>query len=237
MYDTNAEDIDVINSIIERHSKLTPLSETEIRIVRAAAKLFLEHGFSKTTQRMIAEESGIGLGTLTYHFRTKEDLLQLLIEELMDFHSDVIEETAEKTNDNLFSYAMEIAVQIALCENDKKAWDLYYSAYSHPSSFSYIKDWAAKKTYNLLGGRLPHLRESDFRNLENITSGIELAAFISPCDRYYTLADKIALTLDCMLKIYDVSAEERKSVIEKLRAFDYSTESMQLFEKFSNKLK
>lgn len=227
----------MINSIIQRHSKLAPLSDTEIQIVRAATQLFLEKGFSATTQRMIAEKSGIGLGTLTYHFRTKEDLLKLLIEELMDFHSDVIEEAAESTSDKLLSYAMEIAVQIALCEKDKKAWDLYYSAYSHPSTFDFIKDWAAKKTHNLLGERLPHLHESDFRNLENITSGIELAAFISPCDRYYTLSDKIALTLDCMMKIYDISEEERKSIIEKLNEFDYTNVSMQLFEKFSNKLK
>ena len=227
----------MINSIIQRHSKLAPLSDTEIQIVRAATHLFLENGFSATTQRMIAEKSGIGLGTLTYHFRTKEDLLKLLIEELMDFHSDVIEEAAENTRNKLFSYAMEIAVQIALCENDKKAWDLYYSAYSHPATFSFIKDWAAKKTHNLLGERLPHLHESDFRNLENITSGIELAAFTSPCDRYYSLEEKVTLTLDCMMKIYDISEEERKNVIEKLHEFDYVTVSMQLFEKFSNKLK
>lgn len=227
----------MINSIIERHSKLAPLSETEIQIVRAATKLFLERGFSKTTQRMIAEESGIGLGTLTYHFRAKEDLLHLLIEELMDFHSEVIEEAIGHTNSKLFSYAMEIAVQIALCENDKKAWDLYYSAYSHPVLFAYIKDWAAKKTCSLLGDRLPHMRESDFRNLENITSGIELAAFTSPCDRYYTLEDKIALTLDSMMKIYDIPAEERKATVAQIQQFDCATISREVFERFKNKMK
>lgn len=227
----------MINSIIQRHSKLAPLSDTEIQIVHAATQLFLEKGFSATTQRMIAEKSGIGLGTLTYHFRAKEDLLRLLMEEMMDFHSDAIEETVEKTEDKLFAYAMEIAVQIALCENNKKAWDLYYSAYSHPAIFAYIKDWAARKNYSLLGERKPHLRESDFRNLENITSGIELAAFTAPCDRYYTIEEKVTLTLDCMMKIYDIPADERTGVIEKIKNFDYQKVSCEMFDRFVSKLK
>lgn len=227
----------MINSIIERHSKLTPLSETEIQIVRAATKLFLEKGFSATTQRMIAEESGIGLGTLTYHFRTKEDLLRLLMEELMDFHSDVIEESIARTDNKLLSYAVEITVQIALCENDKKAWDLYYSAYSHPHTFSVIKEWASRKTYNLLGEMLPQLNESDFRNIENVTSGIELAAFTTPCDRYFTLEDKITLIIDSMMKMYDIPKEKRTQTVDKIKQFDYEAVSKKLFEKFVGKLK
>lgn len=227
----------MINSIINRHSKLAPLTETEIDIVKAATRLFLELGYSKTTQRMIAKESGIGLGTITYHFRSKDDLLRLLIEELMDFHSDVIEETIAKANDPLFSYALEITVQIALCENDKKAWDLYYAAYSHPTTFEFIKEWAAAKNYNILGKTLPSLRESDFRHIENITSGIELAAFNFTCDRYFTLEDKIATVLDSMMKIYDIPKEDRQKTIEKIKQIDYKKISREMFDRFVKKLK
>ena len=59
----------MLNSIIERHRKITPLSDTEIKVIRSATKLFLTQGFSKTTHRQIAEESGIGLGTITYHYK------------------------------------------------------------------------------------------------------------------------------------------------------------------------
>ena len=106
----------MLNSIIERHRKITPLSDTEIKVIRSATKLFLTQGFSKTTHRQIAEESGIGLGTITYHYKVKEDMLRVLVEELMDFHLDVIEDSEAKSNDVLFSYAMEIAVQIAAGE-------------------------------------------------------------------------------------------------------------------------
>ncbi len=40
-------------------------------------------------------------------------MLRVLIEELMDFHLDVIDDSKAKFNDSLFSYAMGIAVQIA----------------------------------------------------------------------------------------------------------------------------
>ena len=222
----------MLNSIIERHSKINPLSDVEIQIVRGATKLFLKQGFSKTTHRQIAAETGIGLGTITYHYKVKEDLLRVLIEELMDFHLDIIDDSAEKTQDSLYAYALEIAVQIALCENDSKAWDLYYSAYSHPATFDYIKDWGAKKNYHLLKDRFPKMSEEEFRKIENITSGIELAAFTTPHSRYFTLNDKISLFLDSMMKIYDIPQKERKETIDKILELDCEKIAKEMFDKF-----
>ena len=226
----------MLKSIIARHNKLTPLSNTEIKIVACATKLFLEKGYSETTHRMISEETGIGLGTITYHYRAKEDLLLLLIEEMMDFHLDIIEDAGKESNDNLYSYATEIAIQIALCENNKKAWDLYHAAYNHHETLAYIKEWAARKNYHLLSEKAPHLHESDFRNIENFTSGIEFSAILSPCDRYFTLEEKIRLALDLLMKSYSISDEERASTIEKVLGLDYEKIAEDMFNKFVNRL-
>ncbi len=227
----------MIKSIIERNDRISPLTESEKKIIASAVKLFLANGYSNTTLKMISTDCGLRQGTIAYHYHTKEDMLFHLIQELMEYHSDVIENTEEETKDEMFSYAMEIAVQIALCENDRKAWDIYYSAYSHPHTFGFIKDWAAKKNYMLFKDRLPHWSESDFRNIENITSGMELSALTSPCDRYYTLKDKINLTIDSMLKIYEIPKEERKRVLEKIENFDCEKIGNELFEKFVSRLK
>ncbi|MBE7044162.1 MAG: helix-turn-helix transcriptional regulator [Ruminococcaceae bacterium] len=226
----------MLNSIIKRHNMIAPLSDTEIRIIKSATKLFLEQGFSKTTHRQIAEESGIGLGTITYHYKVKEDLLRILVEEIMDFHLDVIDDSLEKIHDCLYSYGIEIAVQIALCEADTKAYDLYYAAYSHPATFDFIKDWAAKKNYHLLKEQLPDWSEEDFRMIENIASGIELAAFTTPCSRYFSLKDKISLFLDSMLKIYNIPEAERKSTIEKVIKLDCEAIAKEMFSKFVGRL-
>ncbi|MBR2977789.1 MAG: TetR/AcrR family transcriptional regulator [Oscillospiraceae bacterium] len=226
----------MLNSIIKRHSKITPLSDTEIKVIRSAPKLFLTQGFSKTTHRQIADASGIGLGTITYHYKVKEDLLRVLFEELMDFHLDLIDASQEKSNDALFSYALEIAVQIALCETDDKAYDLYYAAYSHPATFDYIKDWAAKKNYHLLRDRLPDWSEEDFRTVENITSGIELAAFTAPKNRYFSLQDKISLFLDSMMKIYNIPESDRKQTISRVLSLNCEKIAVEMFDKFLKRL-
>ncbi len=227
----------MINSIIERNNRISPLSESEKKIIASAVKLFLANGYSNTTLKMISADCGLRQGTIAYHYHTKEDMLFHLIQELMEYHSDVIEGTAEETEDKMFSYAMEIAVQIALCETNKKAWDIYYSAYSHPNTFEHIKNWGAKKNYMLFKERLPHWSESDFRNIENITSGMELSALTAPCDRYYTLKDKIRITIDSMLKIYEIPKEEREKVLEKIENFDCEKIGNELFEKFVSRLK
>lgn len=85
--------------------------------------------------------------------------------------------------------------------------------------------------------RLPHWSESDFRNIENITSGMELSALTAPCDRYYTLKDKIKITIDSMLKIFEIPKEERENVLEKIEKFDCEKIGNELFEKFVNRLK
>ncbi|MBQ7399269.1 MAG: TetR/AcrR family transcriptional regulator [Clostridia bacterium] len=227
----------MLKSIIERNKRLSPLSETEIRIIKGAVKLFLENGYSNTTFKMIQEETGVKLGNITYYFRAKEDMLLILIQEIMDFHLNVIEETHEKTNDSMLACAMEVALQIALCENNEKAWDLYHSAYIHPHTLEMIKDWTAKKNYHMLGDRLPSLSEEDFRKLENVCTSIELSALTTRCDRYYTLEDKITLTLDSIMKIYEIEEEERKIIIEKVLSNDLVALGNKVFDDFVSRLK
>jgi AcrR family transcriptional regulator len=51
------------------------------RIIRAATKLFGEHGFEGTTTAAVSEAAGIGAGTLFLYFPTKEDLLVRVFQE------------------------------------------------------------------------------------------------------------------------------------------------------------
>jgi len=50
-------------------------------ILKAAAKLFREHGYDRTSVRQIAEALGMTSGSLFYHFATKEELLVAVMEE------------------------------------------------------------------------------------------------------------------------------------------------------------
>ncbi len=226
----------MINSIVKRHDRLNPFTEAQINVIRAATKLFLQNGYTKTTFKMIEQDSGVKVGNITYYFHSKEELLKVLIEELMDFHATMLEDMHQTDGDNLFAYAMEITAQIALCENNQSAWDLYFSAYNLPQTYEVIKAWATEKNYTLFCDRLPDWNEHDFKNIEEVASGIELAALKSVCDRNFTLDKKISLFLDSLLMLYRVSEDERKKVIEKVLALDYAKTGQELFEKFIKRL-
>ncbi|MBL8920324.1 MAG: TetR/AcrR family transcriptional regulator [Myxococcaceae bacterium] len=55
-------------------------TETRQRILEAADGLFGELGFDATTTRDIAERSGVNKALIHYHFGTKDDLLEALLE-------------------------------------------------------------------------------------------------------------------------------------------------------------
>ncbi|HLL68071.1 MAG TPA: helix-turn-helix domain-containing protein [Micromonosporaceae bacterium] len=55
--------------------------DTRSRIQRVALALFIEHGYEKTSLREIAERLGVTKAALYYHFQTKDDIIQSLIED------------------------------------------------------------------------------------------------------------------------------------------------------------
>jgi len=82
--------------VIQRVADLSdwaPISDTRTRradpewsrkaILRAAAELFSEHGFAKTTVSAIAERAGVAKGLVTHHFGSKEDVLINIIRDII----------------------------------------------------------------------------------------------------------------------------------------------------------
>ena len=64
-----------------------PLTEHELlnrrrAIVNASVKLFLDQGFPETSMREIAEAAGVGKSSLYDYFKTKDDILLFLIEDM-----------------------------------------------------------------------------------------------------------------------------------------------------------
>ncbi|WP_054811482.1 TetR/AcrR family transcriptional regulator [Nocardia arizonensis] len=57
-------------------------SDTRERIRAVAMELFSERGYDKTSLREIAERLGVTKAALYYHFRTKEDIVASLSEDL-----------------------------------------------------------------------------------------------------------------------------------------------------------
>lgn len=66
---------------------MTTPADTHERILRAALRVIGEHGIAGLTNRLVAKEAGISLGSLTYHFASQTDLLR---ESLLRFVDDEV---------------------------------------------------------------------------------------------------------------------------------------------------
>ena len=209
---------------------MNELKLIEIKILRTAADLYLKKGYSATTTQEIAEKSRVKKSNLHYHFRTKEDILLLLTEAMLEFHLDKIKKSQSDGDDNLMSYCSEIVMQIALCEHNEYARDLYLAIYSGEETLSYVKDWTAKKNHDILGKYLPDWDYDKFRLFENISCCIERSALTELCNGKYTLEQKIELILDSLMKLYDIEKAEREKVISKVLKLDYVAIGEELFK-------
>ncbi|MCP2292565.1 TetR/AcrR family transcriptional regulator [Nocardia amikacinitolerans] len=65
-------------------------SDTRERIRSTAMELFAERGYDKTSLREIAERLGVTKAALYYHFRTKEDIVVSLSEDLRAGIDDLV---------------------------------------------------------------------------------------------------------------------------------------------------
>ena len=168
---------------------------------------------------MISTAAGVGISSLSNYFPSKEDLLLLLVERMAGYQLENISELFSG-KPSLFAYCAEIAVELTLCEQDDKARELYVAAYSLPKTLDFIKQFSYKKSMALLGDRFPNWTEQDFYEIEIATTAIVFGFLMERCNARFSVKQKINRTLDNLLKLYDVGAEEREEVIAQVLDLD-----------------
>ena len=73
--------------------------EKKEEICKKTQKLFVERGYDNTPMSFIAEELGLSKGGLFHHYKTKEDLLHDIIENLLERNFVPLIENARKISD------------------------------------------------------------------------------------------------------------------------------------------
>ncbi|NKQ55703.1 helix-turn-helix transcriptional regulator [Amycolatopsis sp. K13G38] len=71
-------------------------SDTRERIQQIALDLFVEQGYEKTSLREIAERLEVTKAALYYHFRTKEDIVRSLFEDIAEAVDEVLDWAREQ---------------------------------------------------------------------------------------------------------------------------------------------
>lgn len=205
--------------------------DTKLEIKQVALHLFLEKGFTNVAVSEISKEIGISKGNFTFHYATKEHLLTELIQDLCAFQWLIMKKEVEKNN-SLMAYLFELTTMAGSCYNNPVAKDLYVSAYTHPMSLRTIRENDTEKAKRIFAEYCPDWTEKDFALAENIVSGIEYAMFVTEHEEEITLGEKIAATLDAIMKLYNVPQDIRETSLKKVLAMDYRKIGQRILKEF-----
>ena len=202
---------------------------TQQKVLRAAVALFLEKGYTKTTTGEIAKAAGIGQSSFFHVFPSKEALLLELVQRMFGGQFDLAGQ--HSSEDPVFLYAVETALQLHIAELTEPLRELYVMGYSLPTTSAYIYRSTAKRLQAIFGPYLPEAQPKDFYEMDIASASIMRGFMSVPCDLYFTMEAKITRFLDCTLKLYDVPPEKRAAVTAAVLQLDLHTMAVGIIQK------
>lgn len=191
-------------------------------VLSAAARMFLEKGYSDTTIRDIAAVTGFSTGTIMKVMKSKEDILAELVAFVLESQFSATEKMLEGTEyDPILFYAAETTLQLYIAESGEHTRNLYAAAYSLPKTTEIIQNTITDKLMGLFGGALPQLSREDFY-LREIASGSIMRGFMArPCGGWLTMEVKVKAFLETTLLLYRVPEEKILEAIAFVAQFNY----------------
>ena len=196
------------------------MEQIRAQVLRYAVELFLEQGYQETTLDQIAERIDRTKGAVLRAYPDKESILYALVTHMFRVQFSTARSLLGEKADPLLVYCVETAMQLHICELGEPLRDLYTSAYTLPTTSDFIYRSTAQELRLIFGKYLPDAAESDFYELDLVSGGVMRGLMARKCDMYFTIEKKITLFLQCALKIYDVPAQERETVIPQVLAMD-----------------
>ena len=196
------------------------MEQTRAQVLRYAVELFLEQGYQETTLDQIAQRIDRTKGAVLRAYPDKESILYALVTHMFRVQFSTARSLLGEKADPLLVYCVETAMQLHICELGEPLRDLYTSAYTLPTTSDFIYRSTAQELRLIFGKYLPDAAESDFYELDLVSGGVMRGLMARKCDMYFTIEKKITLFLRCALKIYDVPAQERETVIPQVLAMD-----------------
>lgn len=204
-----------------KHAKESEL--LKIKSLHAAAKLFLEKGYTKSSTREIAELAGVHVSAMNRAFGSKENILCELVRYVLERQFKATAKMLEGiTEDKILFYAAETTLQLYMAESKESIRELYGMAYSMPKTSSIIQNMITGKLENIFKEHLPDLETKDFYELEIASGGIMRGFLTIPCDMYFTMDRKVRRFLETTFLVYRVPDEKIREAIKFVEQFDYS---------------
>ena len=165
--------------------------------------MFIEDGYSNSSINQLSKNLDLSPGNVTFYFRTKEHLLETLVDEMFEFQNIMMEQETQEGISSLLAYCLELTAIAAVCEESEIARDFYASSYSSALTLQSIRENDTPKTREVFGQFRPDWDDMQWVATENIVSGIEYATIMTR-EENTPLALQIEKTLDTILYIYGV---------------------------------
>lgn len=110
------------------------LLKTEERIVLAAMKVFSQYPLETVSLRMIAKEAGITLSLISYHYKSKDNLYQVVLRRILTQVEALLDKQFQVLNSD-----KEIPVKTAKAHLEEIVDFLVDKMFAHPKSLLFIK--------------------------------------------------------------------------------------------------
>lgn len=196
------------------------MEEMRAKALHQAVNLFLAQGYNETTLDQIAAGLDRTKAALLRAYPDKESILLALVVHMFGSQFDNVRKLLGKDADPLLVYGVETALQLHICEMSESLRDVYVSAYTLPRTSEYIYQSTAKELAQIFAEYMPDAAESDFYELEIASGSIMRGYMTRKCDIYFTMERKLRVFLSASLKLYDVPADKREGVIDRVLAMD-----------------
>lgn len=185
---------------------------TQQKMLRSAVMQFLEKGYEGATTAEIARSAGMTPSSFFRAYPSKEALLLELVKWIFVGQYDLAQQISG-SDDPVLICAVEGALELHTAEMSEQLRELYVTAYTLPTTSVYIYRVMSERLYTVFRPLLPEAKARDFYEMEIASASMIRGYMAIPCDMYFTIEDKITRFLDCALKLYNVSEEDRKKII------------------------
>lgn len=201
------------------------------KVLHAAARLFLEKGYTNSSLREIAALAGVAYGSMTFAFGSKEGILSELVGFVLDGQFEFTERLLEgKTDDKILFYAAETTLQLYMAESSEHIRELYSLSYSQQASSDIIYNKITKKLAEIFKEQYPDFTQGEFYEKELASAGIMRNYMTRRCGIYFTMDRKVRAFLENTFLLYEIPREKIKEAIDFVGEFDFPALAAQVMD-------
>jgi AcrR family transcriptional regulator len=201
---------------MKRHEHRNALKR---RVLEVSRSLFLEKGYSKTTINEITHNAGITTGSLYHFFKSKDDILLHLTQEVFEMAAAMADALLGEEGAPWLRFALEIGIQLYFTFKYKAVAELYLAAHESADIARMIAQSARDRNQKLFQSICPEFTPDDYHATAIATKGI-FHSFVQ--EAVHNQPDislpSMFRSIEMMLTLYQIPKTEIKNAIKETMA-------------------